>query len=144
MLGALKGIERRVWVQVGGAERVYAIADEDLERENDEKTSAVHFLRFELAQPLREALRRGARLTIGVDHPELPRGAGAVAASSAPRSPRTSLEALLAALACLRRWRPAADQPDRAATGSGSRKRSCAPAEQAVAPAAAIPRERRA
>ena len=53
---ALKGIEDRVWVQVEGAERVYAIADEDLERENEEKTSAVHFLRFELAAPMAQAL----------------------------------------------------------------------------------------
>jgi hypothetical protein len=69
MLAQLKGIEERVWVQVQGAERVHAIADEDLERENEEKTSSVHFLRFELAAPLREALRRGADLAIGVDHP---------------------------------------------------------------------------
>ncbi|HYN11699.1 MAG TPA: DUF3501 family protein [Burkholderiales bacterium] len=69
MLAQLKGIEERVWVQVQGAERVHAIADEDLERENEEKTSSVHFLRFELAPPMREALRRGAELSIGVDHP---------------------------------------------------------------------------
>jgi hypothetical protein len=69
MLAQLKGIEQRVWVQVQGAERVHAIADEDLERENEEKTSSVHFLRFELAPPMREALRRGAELSIGVDHP---------------------------------------------------------------------------
>jgi uncharacterized protein DUF3501 len=69
MLAQLKGIEERVWVQVQGAERVHAIADEDLERENEEKTSSVHFLRFELAPPMREALRRGAELAIGVDHP---------------------------------------------------------------------------
>ncbi|HEY5898170.1 MAG TPA: DUF3501 family protein [Burkholderiales bacterium] len=70
VLGRLKGIERQVWVQVRGCERVHAIADEDLERENEEKTSAVHFLRFELAPPMREALRKGAELTIGVEHPE--------------------------------------------------------------------------
>jgi hypothetical protein len=69
MLAQLKGIEERVWVQVQGAGRVHAIADEDLERENEEKTSSVHFLRFELAPPMREALRRGAELSIGVDHP---------------------------------------------------------------------------
>jgi uncharacterized protein YqfA (UPF0365 family) len=69
MLERLKGIERRTWVQVGDAERIFAIADEDLERENEEKTAAVHFVRFELPAALREALRRGARLTIGVDHP---------------------------------------------------------------------------
>jgi len=70
MLARLKGIEDRVWVQVGGHERVGAIADEDLERENDEKTSSVHFLRFELSAPMREALRQGAKLTVGVDHAE--------------------------------------------------------------------------
>jgi hypothetical protein len=68
-LAGLKGIEDRVWVQVAGAARVYAIADEDLERENDDKTSSVHFLRFELDGGMREALRRGAALSIGVDHP---------------------------------------------------------------------------
>jgi hypothetical protein len=65
----LRGIEDRVWVQVEGGERVYAIADEDLERETDEKTSAVHFLRFELNEADRRALKAGAGLTIGVDHP---------------------------------------------------------------------------
>ena len=68
-LAELKGIERRVWVQVEGCERVAAIADEDLERENDEKTSSVHFLRFELRPEMIAALRRDAALTIGVDHP---------------------------------------------------------------------------
>ena len=70
MLELLKGIERRTWVQVDGSERIYAIADEDLERETEEKTAAVHFVRFEVPPAAREALRRGARLTIGVDHPE--------------------------------------------------------------------------
>jgi len=69
MLAQLKGIERRVWVQVEECERVFAIADEDLERENEEKTSAVHFLRFELSAAMRERLRRGARVAVGVDHP---------------------------------------------------------------------------
>ena len=70
MLARLKGIEARTWVQVEGGERVYAIADEDLERENEEKTAAVHFVRFEVSPAMKEALRRGARLSIGVDHPE--------------------------------------------------------------------------
>ncbi len=70
MLARLKGIEGRVWIRVEGAERVYAVADEDLERENDEKTSAVHFLRFELSEPMAQALKQGAPLAIGVDHPE--------------------------------------------------------------------------
>jgi hypothetical protein len=70
MLGRLKGIEEKTWVQAEGGERVYAIADEDLERENEDKTSAVHFARFEVPPAMRERLRRGARLLIGVDHPE--------------------------------------------------------------------------
>lgn len=67
-LATLKGVEDRVWVQVGTAPRVYAIADEDLERENDTKTSAVHFVRFEVAQPMVDDLNRGNALAIGVDH----------------------------------------------------------------------------
>jgi len=70
MLERLKGIERRTWVQVDAAERIYAIADEDLERETEEKTAAVHFVRFEVPPAARDALRRGAQLTLGVDHPE--------------------------------------------------------------------------
>ena len=69
MLAALKGIEDRVWVQVAGCDRVPAIADEDLERENEGKTSAVHFLRFELTAAMKRALADGAGLGIGVDHP---------------------------------------------------------------------------
>ena len=70
MLSRLKGIERRTWVQVEGCERVYAIADEDLERENDEKTASVHFLRFELSAAMRQRLRDGAGVCAGVEHPE--------------------------------------------------------------------------
>src|SRR5574341_1547526 len=69
-LAALKGIERRVWVQVADAARIYAIADEDLERENEEKTSSVHFVRFEFDDVSRKALRAGARVQVGVDHPQ--------------------------------------------------------------------------
>ncbi len=69
-LAKLKGIEDRMFVEVEGQPRVYAIADEDLERENDEKTSAVHFVRFELNQAMKVALRSGAQLKIGCDHPE--------------------------------------------------------------------------
>jgi hypothetical protein len=69
-LGRLKGIEVRVWVQVEEHDRVYAIADEDLERENAEKTSSVHFLRFELTPAMIAALKSGAGLGVGVDHPE--------------------------------------------------------------------------
>jgi hypothetical protein len=68
-LAGLKGVEDRTWVQVDGHARVNAIADEDLERENEEKTSSVHFLRFELDAAMRAALKGGAGLTVGVDHP---------------------------------------------------------------------------
>ena len=68
-LARLRGIEDRVWVEVGGSPRVFAIADEDLDRETDEKTSAVHFLRFQLSAGAIAALKRGAALAIGVDHP---------------------------------------------------------------------------
>ena len=67
-LAKLKGVEDRCWVQVKGHERVFAVADEDLERENEEKTSSVHFLRFELSQPMIATLKGGAELSIGVDH----------------------------------------------------------------------------
>jgi Protein of unknown function (DUF3501) len=67
-LAQLKGIEDRCWVQVAGQPRVFAIADEDLERENEDKTSAVHFLRFELAPVMIVALRAGAALAAGIDH----------------------------------------------------------------------------
>ncbi|MGH8734490.1 MAG: DUF3501 family protein, partial [Burkholderiales bacterium] len=70
MLGVLKGIERSTWVQVDAHARVPAIADEDLERENEDKTSAVHFLRFELADAMRAALHKGASVRVGVDHPQ--------------------------------------------------------------------------
>lgn len=69
-LAKLKGIEDRMFVEVEGQPRVYAIADEDLDRENDEKTSAVHFVRFELSEAMKVALRSGAQLKIGCDHPE--------------------------------------------------------------------------
>jgi hypothetical protein len=70
-LERLKGIEDRCWIQVAGHERVFAIADEDLDRENDEKTSAVHFLRFELDARMRAALRAGSGLSVGIDHDQL-------------------------------------------------------------------------
>ena len=69
-LSQLKGVEDRVWVQAGEGARIYAIADEDLERENEQKTSAVHFLRFEFDLAARQALAAGAGLAIGVDHPQ--------------------------------------------------------------------------
>lgn len=67
-LAGLKGVEDRCWVEVAGFERVFAIADEDLDRENDEKTSAVHFLRFELTPPMAAAAKAGAAIAIGIDH----------------------------------------------------------------------------
>jgi hypothetical protein len=70
MLARLIGIEDKVWVKVEGCQRVYAIADEDLERENAEKTSSVHFLRFELDGTMVQSLRRGAVLSAGIDHPQ--------------------------------------------------------------------------
>jgi hypothetical protein len=69
-LEKLRGVEDRCWVQVSGFPRLHAIADEDLERENETKTSAVHFLRFELEEPMVAALKGGATLAAGVDHPD--------------------------------------------------------------------------
>jgi len=68
-LGKLIGIEDRVWVQVTGREKVLAIADEDLERADETKTSSVHFLRFELTPEMIAALKAGAGLAAGIDHP---------------------------------------------------------------------------
>jgi hypothetical protein len=68
-LQALSGVEDAVYLEVQGHARVLAIADEDLERSNEEKTSAVHFLRFELGSEARAALAHGAALKVGVDHP---------------------------------------------------------------------------
>ena len=68
-LSRLRGIEDRTWVRVEGCPSVYAIADEDLDRETDEKTSSVHFLRFELTKEMVDALRYGVGLAMGVDHP---------------------------------------------------------------------------
>jgi len=68
-LAKLRDIEDRTWIKVEGCNPVYAIADEDLDRETDEKTSSVHFLRFELTDEMAEALKYGVALSIGVDHP---------------------------------------------------------------------------
>ena len=70
-LQQLLGIEDRIWVQVADRPRVFGIADEDLERSTESKTSAVHFLRFELSSASVAALRAGATLAVGVDHPQL-------------------------------------------------------------------------
>lgn len=69
-LQRLRGIEDRVWVRVDGFERVFAVADEDLERATEEKTSAVHFLRFELSSEMSASLKEDAALSAGIDHPQ--------------------------------------------------------------------------
>jgi hypothetical protein len=69
-LADLRGFERRCWMRVAAFEPVYAIADEDLVRENDSKTSAVHFLRFEFSAAMIERAKAGAALAAGVDHTE--------------------------------------------------------------------------
>jgi hypothetical protein len=66
----LKGIEDQLWVQVAGHDKCFAIADEDMEREDESKTSSVHFVRFELDPPMVEDMKNGASLTMGTDHPD--------------------------------------------------------------------------
>lgn len=90
-LAKLKGVEQRVWIQVEGSPKVWPIADEDLERENDEKTSSVHFMRWELTEDMAAALKYGVSLSIGVDHP-------AYSATISPLA-REKREALIADLA---------------------------------------------
>ena len=68
LLRQLAGVENRVWLQIGDADKIRPIADEDLDRTNDEKTSAVHFLRFELHAEQVKALKEGAELAAGIDH----------------------------------------------------------------------------
>jgi hypothetical protein len=80
-LARLKGIEDRVWIEVEGCGRVYAIADEDLERENEQKTSSVHFLRFELTTEMVAALKYGVALGMGIDHPNYSASIPAVSAA---------------------------------------------------------------
>lgn len=87
-LSKLIGVKDRVWVQVEGSPKVYAIADEDLERENDEKTSSVHFLRFELSKDMCEALKYGVTLSVGIDHENY-----RVAISPVPATSRNALVA---------------------------------------------------
>ncbi len=70
-LAGLVGVEHKLWVQIGDSERIFAIANEDLERSTDEKTSAVHFLRFELDAAQIAAMRSGASVVFGADHPNL-------------------------------------------------------------------------
>ena len=71
-LARLIGVEDRLYVEVEGMQRVYAIADEDLDRESDEKTSAVHFVRFELSEAMCAAVKAGAGVKIGCDHTHYP------------------------------------------------------------------------
>jgi len=71
-LARLIGVEDRMFVEVEGQARVYAIADEDLDRENDEKTSAVHFVRFELTAAMCAAVKAGASVKLGCDHTNYP------------------------------------------------------------------------
>jgi hypothetical protein len=68
-LAKLIGIERHVWAQVADFARITPIADEDLDREDDEKTASVHFLRFELTAEMAEAVKNGASISMGIDHP---------------------------------------------------------------------------
>jgi len=68
-LAKMAGIEDKVWMQVADFDRVYAIADEDMDRSDDSKTSAVHFMRFELSQEMSAAVKQGASIAAGIDHP---------------------------------------------------------------------------
>ena len=90
-LEKLRGIEDRCWVQAAGFDRVFAIADEDLERENEVKTSAVHFLRFELSAPMCAQVKAGAALGAGIDHDNYRH-----ASSSVPENVRAALVSDLA------------------------------------------------
>jgi hypothetical protein len=71
-LARLIGVEDRMFVEVEGHPRVYAIADEDLDRENEEKTSAVHFVRFEFSAAMKKAVQAGASVKLGCDHTNYP------------------------------------------------------------------------
>lgn len=70
-LARMPGVEDKVWVQVEGCNQIFAIANEDMERSTEEKTAAVHFLRFELDPSSIRALQQGAQIAMGIDHPEL-------------------------------------------------------------------------
>jgi hypothetical protein len=71
-LARMAGIEYRIWVQVVGQDRIFAIANEDLDRSTEEKTSAVHFLRFELDPDSIAAVKAGADIKMGIDHEAMP------------------------------------------------------------------------
>ncbi len=68
----LRGVEHKIWVQVAGHEKTFAIANEDMERSNEEKTAAVHFVRFEHSPAAIASIKSGAHVQLGIDHPELP------------------------------------------------------------------------
>jgi hypothetical protein len=68
-LAKMIGIEDKVWVQVHGHDKVFAVADEDLEREDESKTSSVHFMRFELTPDMKASMQSGASVAMGIDHP---------------------------------------------------------------------------
>jgi hypothetical protein len=87
-LARLVGIEARTWVRVAGFEPVYAIADEDLERSTEDKTSSVHFLRFELTPEMVRAVKQGADIAVGIDHPQYRHSVDPI-----PRNVRDSLAA---------------------------------------------------
>lgn len=91
-LAQMIGIENKVWLQVENCERIYPVADEDLERATDTKTSSVHFLRFELAPTMIAAVHHGAAISAGIDHP-----AYAVQIGPLPAAIRDSLAADLSA-----------------------------------------------
>ena len=93
-LARLVGIEDRCWVRVAGFDPVYAIADEDLERDTDEKTSSVHFLRFEFTEQMCAAVRAGADIAMGIDHANYRE-----AVDPLPRAGRDSLAADLQGVA---------------------------------------------
>ncbi|MDO8703560.1 MAG: DUF3501 family protein [Sulfuricaulis sp.] len=90
-LKRLKGVENRVWVRVAGFEPVHPHVDEDLEREDEEKTSAVHFMRFELTPEMVKAVKQGAAIAMGIDHPAYTHAVGLL-----PETARTALVADLA------------------------------------------------
>jgi hypothetical protein len=85
-LARMVGIESRVWVRVTGFDRVYAIADEDMDRATEDKTSSVHFLRFELSPPMVAAVKQGAPIAIGIEH-----GAYTHTVAAVPENVRRSL-----------------------------------------------------
>jgi len=90
-LARLRGVEDRVWVRVAGFAPVFAVANEDLERTTEEKTAAVHFLRFELDEAMASAVKSGADIAIGIDHPQM-----RCALDPIPTASRASLAADLA------------------------------------------------